>query len=81
MSEHSCESCGMPVESGRYCTYCTDADGNLQGFDERFERMVAWQARREPGASRERLEAETLDHMATLPAWKNHPRVVSRSAG
>ena len=81
MSDHSCESCGMPVESGRYCAYCTDADGNLQGFDERFERMVAWQARREPGASRERLEAETLDHMATLPAWKNHPRVVSRSAG
>jgi len=74
----TCESCGMPVETGRYCEYCTDADGNLQAFEERFERMVSWQARREPDASRERLEAETLEHMATLPAWKDHPRVVSR---
>ena len=78
MTEMHCESCGMPVESGRYCAYCTDADGNLQAFEERFERMVSWQARREPDASREQLEAETLDHMATLPAWKDHPRVVSR---
>ena len=80
MIDHHCESCGMPVETGRYCAYCTDADGNLQAFEERFERMVSWQARREPSASRERLEAETLDHMATLPAWKDHPRVVSRSS-
>ena len=33
-----CESCGMPVESGTYCQFCTDADGNLQAFEER-----AWQ--------------------------------------
>ena len=78
MTEMHCESCGMPVESGRYCAYCTDADGNLQAFEERFERMVGWQARREPDASREQLEKETLDHMATLPAWKDHPRVVGR---
>lgn len=76
----SCESCGMPIETGRYCVHCTDADGNLQAFEERFERMVSWQARREPTASREQLEAKTLDHMATLPAWKDHPQVVSRSA-
>ncbi len=78
MSDQYCESCGMPVESGRYCVHCTDADGNLQSFEERFDRMVAWQARRDPGASRDRLEAETLDHMSTLPAWRDHPRVVSR---
>ena len=77
----SCESCGMPVESGRYCTYCTDAAGNLQAFEERFERMVSWQARHEPDATREQLVADTLDHMATLPAWRDHPRVVSRLAG
>ncbi|WP_255346404.1 zinc ribbon domain-containing protein [Cellulomonas sp. URHD0024] len=81
MSDHHCESCGMPVETGRYCAYCTDADGNLQAFEERFERMVDWQARREPSASREQLEADTLDHMATLPAWQDHPRVISRPAG
>ena len=36
----------MPIETGRYCGYCTDETGNLQSFDERFERMTAWQARR-----------------------------------
>ena len=48
---HTCESCGMPIETGRYCGYCTDDSGQLQSFDERFERMVAWQARRDPQAS------------------------------
>jgi hypothetical protein len=58
----ACESCGMPIETGRYCGYCTDETGNLQSFDERFERMTAWH----------------LDYMATMPAWKDHPRVTSR---
>jgi len=73
----SCESCGMPIETGRYCAYCTDADGNLQAFDERFERMVAWQARRTPGASREALEESTLAYMASMPAWRDHPRILA----
>ena len=71
----SCESCGMPIESGRYCDYCTDADGNLQSFEDRFERMVAWQARRDPSAMREELERTTRAYMATMPAWRDHPAV------
>jgi len=74
----TCESCGMPIESGPYCAHCVDGEGRLQPFDERFERMVAWQARREPQASRAELEAATLDHLATMPAWSDHPRVVAR---
>jgi C4-type Zn-finger protein len=74
-TETSCDSCGMPIESGRYCGYCTDIDGELQPFDERFERMVAWQARREPEATRDQLEAATLAYLATMPAWRDHPRV------
>ena len=74
---HNCESCGMPIESGQYCEYCTDADGQLQAFEERFERMVSWQARREPDASRADLEAKTLAYLATMPAWHDHPRVVA----
>ena len=35
----ACESCGMPIETGRYCGYCTDESGQLQSFDQRFERM------------------------------------------
>lgn len=76
MSEkHACESCSMPIETGRYCQYCVDERGELQPFEERFERMVAWQARRAPSKSRAELEADTLAFMATLPAWKDHPKV------
>ena len=74
----ACESCGMPIETGRYCGYCTDESGQLQSFDQRFERMVGWQARRNPQATREELERQTLDYMATMPAWRDHPRVADR---
>lgn len=76
-TELNCESCGMPIESGHYCQYCTDADGNLQDFDTRFATMVEWQRRRQPEASREELEAETRSHLATMPAWRNHPKLTS----
>jgi hypothetical protein len=65
----------MPIETGQYCQYCVDARGSLQSFEERFERMVQWQARREPELSRPALEKKTLAYMATMPAWKDHPRV------
>jgi hypothetical protein len=65
----------MPIEAGPYCQYCVDDKGMLQPFDERFERMVQWQARREPKATRAELEKKTLAYMATMPAWKEHPRV------
>jgi hypothetical protein len=65
----------MPLESGRYCQYCVDEKGELQPFEQRFERMVAWQARRSPEKNREALEAETLAYMAKMPAWKDHPKV------
>jgi hypothetical protein len=75
----TCESCAMPIETGRYCTHCTDESGQLQSFDQRFERMTAWQARRDPDAPREEIERQTLDYMATMPAWRDHPRITSRT--
>ena len=71
----ACESCGMPIETGRYCDHCVDEDGRLQSFEDRFERMVAWQQRREPQASRSELEAKTRAYMATMPAWRDHPSI------
>jgi predicted amidophosphoribosyltransferase len=71
----ACESCGMPIETGRYCAYCVDQDGRLQSFEDRFERMVAWQHRREPQSSRAELEAKTKAYMATMPAWRDHPAI------
>jgi len=75
MHDHSCESCGMPIESGPYCQYCVDEHGKLQAFDERFERMVQWQLRQKPGLARAQAERETLAYMAKMPAWRDHPRV------
>ncbi|MEF2977556.1 hypothetical protein [Subtercola sp. YIM 133946] len=75
----TCQSCGMPIESGPYCDHCTDeATGELQSFDERFRRMSLWQAKSHPGQSPEQVESATLDYMATMPAWREHPRVVAR---
>ena len=72
---HECTSCGMPIESGPYCTYCVDASGQLQDFDTRFERMVGWARRENPALTREQAERDTLATMARMPAWREHPRV------
>ena len=76
--QHPCESCSMPIETGHYCQHCADEHGVLQSFDERFERMIAWQARRTPDKSRAELEAATIAFMAKMPAWKDHPQVRAR---
>ncbi len=68
----------MPIESGRYCEHCTDASGNLQSFDERFAAMTSWQERRDPSPARERIEADTIAWMSTMPAWRDHPELVAR---
>jgi hypothetical protein len=73
---HHCESCGMPIASGPYCKYCVDETGKLQDFDTRFERMVQWTLREDRGLSREQAEANALKHMARMPAWARHPKVV-----
>ena len=75
----ACESCSMPIETGRYCVHCTDADGNLQSFEERFARMVGWQERRHPEQTRAEVEAATLAYMATMPAWRDYPAVAGRA--
>ena len=75
--KHPCESCSMPIETGTYCQYCATASGELQPFDERFEKMVEWQLRQKPGLTRAAAERETLAFMAKMPAWKEHPRVLA----
>ena len=72
---HSCESCGMSIDTGRYCPYCVDSQGHLQDFDTRFERMVQWALREDPALDRATAERRTLAYMARMPAWAQHPRV------
>jgi len=78
---HSCESCGMSIETGRYCPYCVDSQGQLQDFDTRFERMVQWALREDKSLGRAGAEQRTLAYMARMPAWAQHPRVVAAAAG
>jgi len=51
----------MPIETGHYCQYCVDENGELQGFEERLARMSQFMKRRKPDLGPEELEAEVLD--------------------
>jgi hypothetical protein len=73
-----CESCGMPIDSGVYCQYCTDATGNLQEFDERLTRMAQWTLRQGQAKTPAEAEQRALAYMATMPAWKDHPKLAAR---
>ena len=69
----------MPIETGTYCQYCVTPSGELQPFDERFEKMVAWQLRQKPGLRRADAERDTLAFMSKMPTWKDYARVRGRS--
>jgi hypothetical protein len=75
MSQQRCLSCAIPIETGSYCQYCADEHGNLQPFEERFERMVQWMSSQKPGMSRHEAQKQTLAYMAQMPAWRDHPKV------
>jgi hypothetical protein len=76
-AKSSCQSCGMPIESGVYCRYCTDEAGNLQEFDERLDRMVQFMLSQKRAATRAEAKQSALACMATMPAWCNHPKVLA----
>jgi Putative zinc ribbon domain len=81
MPTSTCDSCGMPMAAaadhapghpdGTICRYCAP-DGELQPFEERFERMVQWQMRKD-GMDRPAAETATRAYMGTMPAWRGHP--------
>lgn len=84
MSENhasGCQSCGMAIESGTYCRYCTDENGNLQSFAETVTRMSQFMKRENATLSDAEAEAKTLEHMATMPAWREHPDLLARRGG
>jgi hypothetical protein len=64
----------MPIDAGPYCAHCVDENGRLQDFETRFERMVVW-AMRHDGLDRVEAEGKTIAYMASMPAWRNHPKV------
>lgn len=76
----TCDSCGMPIEAGRYCGFCVDEAGQLQDFETRFDRMVAFRMC-EAGGDQAEVERLILAHMATMPAWRDDPKLRARLAG
>lgn len=70
-----CESCGMSIDDGSYCQYCVDEKGQLQAFEERFERMLQWARKENPEQSLEQAKLQTRAYMRTMPAWKDHAKL------
>lgn len=71
-----CKSCSMTIESGDYCQYCADETGTLIPFEECVERFTQWTKRQEPDLPADRARRKTIEFMATMPAWREHPDVV-----
>ena len=78
MSQHHCESCGMPVEAGPYCQYCADESGKLHSFEESVRRMTAFMQSTDSSLTPQQAEEKTLAYMAGMPAWKDHPELRAR---
>ncbi len=74
---NTCQSCAMPIESGDYCQHCVDENGSLQSFDERLERLTQCMVSMEQASSRAEAEKKALAYMATMPAWRDHPKVLA----
>lgn len=78
----TCVSCGMPMANPAdhapghpdsvWCARCSAPNGDLQSFEERFERMAQWEMRRN-GQDRAAAEANTRAYMRSMPAWRDHP--------
>jgi hypothetical protein len=69
----------MPIETGQFCQYCVDENGDLQTFGVTVARMLQFITRQEPGLTQADSEAKTLAHMASMPAWRNLPGLKARS--
>ena len=89
-TEATCLSCGMPLTSAAdhargdeaipYCAHCTTESGELQPFEERFDRMTQWSMRKD-GLDRAAAERQTREYMRTMPAWRDHPALASPTSG
>ena len=82
----SCQSCGMPLgspaehagadETNPYCSHCVTETGELQPFEERFERVTQWGIRKD-GLDRRAAEQRAREYMRSMPAWRDHPALRS----
>lgn len=74
----ACQSCSMTVETGPFCRYCLDDRGRLQALEERLVRLSQFMRSSEPGLTDADSERRALEHMAEMPAWRDHPELRAR---
>jgi hypothetical protein len=55
--------------SGRYCRYCSDADGKLRPVGEVHEILTRWFMHWQPGISPDEASRRARHYMQAMPAW------------
>jgi hypothetical protein len=65
-----CESCGMPVKTGKYCEHCVDENGNLETLEVRLGKMAKAFKSQIPELTEEEALEEATEYMREMPAWK-----------
>ena len=69
----TCQSSSMTIESGDYCSYCTNEDGGLLSFDETFERFVQFAMGRDTSMDRDTAEAIRVSSWGGCPRGRTIP--------
>jgi len=65
----NCESCGMPIDSGKYCKYCAPG-GRLKSKEQVRDGWINFTVSNQ-GLSREKAEKKVDEQMKKMPAWKD----------
>lgn len=73
----SCESCGMPIERA-LLPVLHRRQRQPAGHRRRFAAMVAGSGDAIPSSPRV-IEEQTRAYMASLPAWRGHPRLTEHA--
>ena len=69
MPKH-CLSCSMPIEGdGKYCEYCTDAEGNLKPRAEVQQGIAYWLQTLTPEDARANYLERAGFFIKAMPAW------------
>lgn len=66
-----CQSCGMPIqgESGNWCQYCKDENGQLKSREAVREGIAAWLQMFTPDPEQVDFQKRAEAYLNAMPAW------------
>jgi len=67
----NCKACGMPINSGDFCEYCTNPDGTVKSCQEIFEGGVQFYMNKIEN-DRQKAEKAVRKNMNSLPYWQEN---------